>query len=150
MHHLPSFHALRLQLIREVENLRSKMYFGDGMWSAGRRLEDSAVVFSGEMELSTICPENVVRFVHPSLSIYPTSRHTFTLHSLSSVEGLLIDPEALPSVGIVGSEEEGLFNRPIIQGHKLVKRSRWARASQGEMLSVGRKMQYWGEGLMKA
>jgi len=29
MHHLPSFHAFRRQLIREVESLRSKMYFGD-------------------------------------------------------------------------------------------------------------------------
>ena len=73
MHHLPSFHAFRLQLIREVESLRSKMYFGDGMWSAGHRLEDSALVFSEEMGSSTVFPEYVVRFGPPRLILFHPS-----------------------------------------------------------------------------
>ncbi|KAF8311702.1 WLM-domain-containing protein [Clavulina sp. PMI_390] len=44
MHHLPSFHKLRIQLQNEVLALQQKGYFGDGMYSAGHRLADSMIV----------------------------------------------------------------------------------------------------------
>ncbi|KAF8313511.1 WLM domain-containing protein [Cantharellus anzutake] len=59
MHHLPSFHAFRLQLTRETEELRSKMYFGDGMWSVGRRLGNSKLVLGVEAGLANIYPDHI-------------------------------------------------------------------------------------------
>lgn len=46
MNHLPPFHKLRVQLQDEVQKLRSRNYYGDGMYSAGHRLSDSAMVAS--------------------------------------------------------------------------------------------------------
>ncbi|KAG8730523.1 hypothetical protein FRC12_020219 [Ceratobasidium sp. 428] len=44
MNHGASFQQLNAQLCHEVTVLRSKGYFGDGMYSSGSRLEDSAEV----------------------------------------------------------------------------------------------------------
>ncbi|KAF8632237.1 hypothetical protein AX15_001989 [Amanita polypyramis BW_CC] len=47
MNHGPAFQALWRQLRAEVRALQDKSYYGDGYWSSGRRLADSARV-SGE------------------------------------------------------------------------------------------------------
>ncbi|KAI0342765.1 WLM-domain-containing protein [Trametopsis cervina] len=44
MNHGPAFQALWAQLRREVRELQNKGYYGDGLWSSGRRLADSARV----------------------------------------------------------------------------------------------------------
>ncbi|EGN99171.1 hypothetical protein SERLA73DRAFT_73725 [Serpula lacrymans var. lacrymans S7.3] len=44
MNHGPAFQALWKQLRNEVRNLQVKGYYGDGYWSAGTRLVDSARV----------------------------------------------------------------------------------------------------------
>ncbi|KAJ3815123.1 WLM domain-containing protein [Lentinula lateritia] len=44
MNHGPAFHALWQELRNEVRQLQNKGYYGDGYWSAGTRLADSAVV----------------------------------------------------------------------------------------------------------
>lgn len=59
MNHLPAFHKLRIKLENEVRALQAKNYFGDGMYSAGKRLGDSAVVTS-ELSAADI-PEFIVR-----------------------------------------------------------------------------------------
>lgn len=61
MNHLPAFHELRIQLENEVRALRSRGYFGDGMFSAGRRLGDSSLVSSVALSSGEI-PEFIVRF----------------------------------------------------------------------------------------
>lgn len=42
MHHGPAFQALWAQLRRELRELQAKGYYGDGYWSSGTRLADSA------------------------------------------------------------------------------------------------------------
>ncbi|KAJ3874554.1 WLM domain-containing protein [Lentinula edodes] len=44
MNHGPAFQALWQELRNEVRQLQNKGYYGDGYWSAGTRLADSAVV----------------------------------------------------------------------------------------------------------
>lgn len=44
MNHGPAFQDLWRRLRQQVRDLQSRGYFGDGYWSAGRRLADSAVV----------------------------------------------------------------------------------------------------------
>ncbi|SJL09620.1 uncharacterized protein ARMOST_13000 [Armillaria ostoyae] len=44
MNHGPAFQALWKQLRTEVRNLQDRGYYGDGYWSAGTRLADSAKV----------------------------------------------------------------------------------------------------------
>ncbi|KAG8707837.1 hypothetical protein FRC11_007095 [Ceratobasidium sp. 423] len=44
MNHLAGFQQLNAQLCREVAALRAKGYYGDGMYSSGTRLSDSAEV----------------------------------------------------------------------------------------------------------
>ncbi|KAE9407704.1 WLM-domain-containing protein [Gymnopus androsaceus JB14] len=44
MNHGPGFQALWQKLREEVRELQNKGYYGDGYWSAGTRLADSAVV----------------------------------------------------------------------------------------------------------
>ncbi|KAI6119385.1 WLM-domain-containing protein [Pisolithus croceorrhizus] len=44
MNHGPVFQDLWRRLRQEVRDLQNRGYFGDGYWSAGRRLADSAVV----------------------------------------------------------------------------------------------------------
>ncbi|KAK0450166.1 WLM domain-containing protein [Armillaria borealis] len=44
MNHGPTFQALWKQLRTEVRNLQDRGYYGDGYWSAGTRLADSAKV----------------------------------------------------------------------------------------------------------
>ncbi|THH30030.1 hypothetical protein EUX98_g4159 [Antrodiella citrinella] len=44
MNHGPEFQALWSQLRKEVKELQSKGYYGDGYWSSGTRLADSAVI----------------------------------------------------------------------------------------------------------
>lgn len=44
MNHLPAFHKFRLKLQDDVQVLRNRNYFGDGMYSAGHRLSDSKLV----------------------------------------------------------------------------------------------------------
>ncbi|KAI0683816.1 hypothetical protein BC835DRAFT_1295021, partial [Cytidiella melzeri] len=44
MNHGPAFQALWAQLCREVKELQKKGYYGDGYWSSGKRLGDSARV----------------------------------------------------------------------------------------------------------
>lgn len=47
MNHGPGFQALWAQLRREVRELQNKGYYGDGYWSSGTRLADSARVGGG-------------------------------------------------------------------------------------------------------
>ncbi|KIP08196.1 hypothetical protein PHLGIDRAFT_23623 [Phlebiopsis gigantea 11061_1 CR5-6] len=42
MHHGPAFQSLWAQLRRELRELQAKGYYGDGYWSSGTRLADSA------------------------------------------------------------------------------------------------------------
>ncbi|KAJ3998936.1 WLM domain-containing protein [Lentinula boryana] len=44
MNHGPAFQALWRRLRNEVRQLQNKGYYGDGYWSAGTRLADSAVI----------------------------------------------------------------------------------------------------------
>ncbi|KAI0091188.1 WLM domain-containing protein [Irpex rosettiformis] len=44
MNHGPGFEALNAQLCKEVRQLQNKGYYGDGLWSSGQRLADSAQV----------------------------------------------------------------------------------------------------------
>ncbi|KAK7033130.1 WLM-domain-containing protein [Favolaschia claudopus] len=50
MHHGPSFQALWKQFRTEVRALQDKGYFGDGLWSSGKRLQDSAVIMGDGIE----------------------------------------------------------------------------------------------------
>ncbi|KAI0264513.1 WLM domain-containing protein [Gloeopeniophorella convolvens] len=56
MNHGSDFQALWSQLRREVVALQAKGYYGDGMWSSGTRLADSATV-SGNMPTEDDLPE---------------------------------------------------------------------------------------------
>ncbi|KAI9512026.1 WLM-domain-containing protein [Russula earlei] len=47
MNHGPDFQALWSQLRKEVMALQAKGYYGDGMWSSGTRLADSAKIVPG-------------------------------------------------------------------------------------------------------
>ncbi|EIW83877.1 WLM-domain-containing protein [Coniophora puteana RWD-64-598 SS2] len=63
MNHSPAFHALWRQLNSEVRALQNRGYFGDGYWSSGQRLADSARV-SGEGVSSGDFPEYVCGGAH--------------------------------------------------------------------------------------
>ncbi|KAI9440061.1 WLM domain-containing protein [Lactarius indigo] len=56
MNHGPGFQALWNQLRKEVVALQARGYYGDGMWSSGTRLADSAVI-AGQETLEDDLPE---------------------------------------------------------------------------------------------
>ncbi|KAH9178287.1 WLM domain-containing protein [Lactarius sanguifluus] len=56
MNHGPGFQALWNQLRKEVVALQARGYYGDGMWSSGTRLADSAVI-AGQETLDDDLPE---------------------------------------------------------------------------------------------
>jgi hypothetical protein len=60
MNHGPAFQALWKRFRAEVRALQDKGYYGDGYWSAGTRLFDSAEV-SGDGIEGGECPEFLVR-----------------------------------------------------------------------------------------
>ncbi|KAG8916890.1 hypothetical protein FRC02_003489, partial [Tulasnella sp. 418] len=66
MNHLPPFQRLWAQLRSEVHALQRKGYFGDGYWSSGQRLQDSAEVQGQGINgaLNEIMPEYVCGGAH--------------------------------------------------------------------------------------
>ncbi|KAH9838256.1 WLM domain-containing protein [Rhodofomes roseus] len=58
MNHGPAFQALWAKLRAEVRALQSKGYYGDGYWSSGTRLADSARVGGGTLDPGDL-PENM-------------------------------------------------------------------------------------------
>lgn len=56
MNHGPGFQALWSRLRKEVVALQARGYYGDGMWSSGTRLADSAVI-TGHETLDDDLPE---------------------------------------------------------------------------------------------
>ncbi len=59
MNHGPAFQKLWTQLRREVKALQDKGYYGDGYWSSGTRLSDSAPI-GGQGVADLELPEYVV------------------------------------------------------------------------------------------
>ncbi|KAJ3987964.1 WLM domain-containing protein [Lentinula detonsa] len=58
MNHGPAFQALWRRLRNEVRQLQNKGYYGDGYWSAGTRLADSAVISGEGLDMSDL-PEYI-------------------------------------------------------------------------------------------
>ncbi|KAI0049739.1 WLM-domain-containing protein [Auriscalpium vulgare] len=58
MNHGPDFQKLWTQLRNDVRALQEKGYYGDGMWSSGKRLADSAVV-DGDQATADEFPEYI-------------------------------------------------------------------------------------------
>ncbi|KAF7336626.1 hypothetical protein MVEN_02097100 [Mycena venus] len=61
MNHGPAFQALWKRFRAEVRALQDKGYYGDGLWSSGNRLIDSAEVTGKGIEVEDDFPEFLVR-----------------------------------------------------------------------------------------
>ncbi|KAH7887774.1 WLM-domain-containing protein [Phlebopus sp. FC_14] len=74
MNHGPAFQALWRQLQQEVRALRSRGYFGDGYWSSGTRLADSAMVAGQGIQIGDL-PEYMCGGAHARARPFPFRRH---------------------------------------------------------------------------
>ncbi|KAI0309917.1 WLM domain-containing protein [Amylostereum chailletii] len=63
MDHGPAFQALWARLRNEVRALQAKGYYGDGYWSSGNRLSDSAVIAGDGAQLGDL-PEYICGGAH--------------------------------------------------------------------------------------
>ncbi|KAI6047220.1 WLM-domain-containing protein [Pisolithus marmoratus] len=72
MNHGPAFQNLWRLLRQQVRDLQNRGYFGDGYWSAGRRLEDSAEVAGQGIQAGDL-PEYVCGGAHSR--VRPVRRH---------------------------------------------------------------------------
>ncbi|TFK72896.1 WLM-domain-containing protein [Pluteus cervinus] len=71
MNHGPAFQALWKRLNTEVQALQAKGYYGDGYWSSGNRLRDSARVAGDGIQVGEL-PEYICGGAHTSSR--PTAR----------------------------------------------------------------------------
>ncbi|KAG6337345.1 hypothetical protein ID866_1718, partial [Astraeus odoratus] len=66
MNHGPAFQALWQQLRQQVRTLQGQGYHGDGYWSSGRRLADSAKVAGQGIEMGDLPEYMVIYVMNPS------------------------------------------------------------------------------------
>ncbi|KAI6003952.1 WLM-domain-containing protein [Pisolithus albus] len=136
MNHGPAFQDLWRRLRQQVRDLQSRGYFGDGYWSAGRRLADSSVV-SGQGIQAGDLPEYMCGGAHSrvrpargrrSVVVAGPSLHTGAQTTKKRKAGSRItNSSAFPSTGKALNDDLDDDTKTVGTGFRKQARSKRAR-----------------------
>ncbi|KAI6151961.1 WLM-domain-containing protein [Pisolithus tinctorius] len=136
MNHGPAFQNLWLRLRQEVRDLQNRGYFGDGYWSAGRRLADSAEVAGQGIQAGNL-PEYMCGGAHSrvrpvrgyrSVAVAGPSLHTGAQTTRKRKAGSRVtSSSAFPSTGKVLNDDLAHEMKAVGTGFRKQAASKRAR-----------------------
>ncbi|KAG2147593.1 WLM-domain-containing protein [Suillus clintonianus] len=151
MNHGPAFQALWRQLRNDVRALQNKGYYGDGYWSSGTRLADSAKIAGQGIEMGDL-PEYMCGGAHSRArpASYKRRNRTAKFSGPSVHTGVQSEKKRKPgsriaSAGAFGSGgkalNEGVIGDKKEAGTGFGKKARSKRAREERALAAERRMQ---------